>query len=93
MVAERLKEVRRAGLDQIDVAVADRCSILMDRRRRSPRSGRIYVVCTDEGIVVKRARRDTGCWILSSDHPNWPPRPRPADAELIGEFRWTARTF
>lgn len=48
---------------------------------------------TDEGIIVKRARRDTGCWILSSDHPNWPPRPWPADADLIGEVRWMARTF
>ena len=52
-----------------------------------------YVVRTDEGIVVKRARRDGGRWILSSDHPTWPPRPWPADAELISEVRWMARTF
>ena len=68
--------------------------LLMDCRRRAPRSTRIHVVLTDEGIVVKRARRDAGPWILSSDHPAWPPRrPWPADAELIGDVRWRARTF
>jgi phage repressor protein C with HTH and peptisase S24 domain len=79
--------------ESMEPTLPDGCSILMDRRQRAPRSGRVYVVRTDEGIVVKRARRDGGRWILSSDHPAWPPRPWPADAELIGEVRWMARNF
>ena len=63
--------------ESMEPTLSDGCSILMDRRRQAPRSGRIYVVRTDEGIVVKRARRDRGRWILSSDHPDWPPRPGP----------------
>ena len=61
--------------ESMEPTLPDGCSILMDRRRREPRSGRVYVVRTEEGIVVKRARRDSGRWILSSDHPAWPPRP------------------
>ena len=79
--------------ESMEPTLPDGCSILMDRRRRAARSGRIYVVRTDEGIVVKRACRDTGRWFLSSDHPAWPARLWPADAELIGEVRWMARTF
>ena len=79
--------------ESMEPTVPDRCSILTDRRRRAPRSGGIYVVRTDEGIVVKRACGDGGRWILSSDHRAWPPRPWRADAELIGEVRWMARTF
>ena len=72
----------------------DRCSILLDRRRQALRSGRIYVVgVPHEGIVVKRSRRDGRRWILSSDHPAWPPRPWPPDADVIGQVRWMARTF
>ena len=63
--------------ESMEPTLPDGCSILMDRRRQAPRSGRIYVVRADEGIVVKRARRDRGRWILSSDHPDWPPRPGP----------------
>ena len=33
----------------------DRCSILFDRNRRTPRNGRIYVLRTSGGLVVKRA--------------------------------------
>ena len=85
-------DVVQVRSDSMGPTLPDGCSILMDRRRRAPRSGRIYVLRTDERIVVKRARRDAGRWILSSDHPACPPRPWPADAELI-DVRWRARKF
>ena len=86
-------DVIKVGGESMEPTLPGGCSILMDRRPRTPRSGRIYVVRTDEGVVVKRARRDSGRWVLSSDHPAWLPRPWPADAELIGEVRWMSRTF
>ena len=64
------------------------------RRRRL---GRIYVVRTGDGLVVKRAGRDvSGAWQIVSDNPNkhvWPTRPWPPDAEIVGEVKWAARTF
>ena len=79
--------------ESMEPTLPDGCSILLDRRRRVLRSGRIYVVRTDEGVVVKRLRRDGRRWALTSDHPGWPPRPWPPDADIIGEVRWMARTF
>ena len=45
----------------------------------------------------KRAGKDrTGLWQLVSDNPNkraWPTLPWPADAPVIGEVKWAARTL
>ena len=61
------------------------------------RVGRIFVVRTDDGLIVKRAGRDrTGAWQLVSDNPSkrtWPTVRWPADAPVIGEVKWVARTF
>ena len=56
--------------------------------------GHLFVVRTDDGLVVKRAGLDaSGAWQLVSDNPNthvWPTRP---DAVVVGEVKWAARTF
>ena len=72
------------------------CSILVDlshgRRRR--RVGRIFVMRTEDGLVVKRVGRDEeGNWQIESEHPAWPPVPWSRDTQIIGEVRWSARTF
>ena len=69
-------------------------SILVDRKRRRRLQDRIFVVRTDDGLVVKRAGRDDdGGWLLVSEHPSWAPAPWPADAETIGQAVWTARSL
>ena len=45
------------------------------------------MVRTGEGLVVKRAGKDTGGWRLVSDHPRWPDAPWPDDAVIIGEVK------
>ncbi len=59
------------------------------------RTGRIYVVRTDDGLVVKRAGRDgADGWRLVSDNPDkqaWPTLHWPVDALVIGEVRWVGR--
>ena len=70
------------------------CSILVDlsegRRRR--RVGRIFVLRTEDGLVVKRVGRDKeGNWLIESEHPAWPPVPWSGNTKIIGEVRWTAR--
>ena len=67
------------------------CSILVDlshgRRRR--RVGRIYVMRTEDGLVVKRAGKDAeGNWRIESEHPAWPPVPWSETTDIIGEVRW-----
>ena len=67
--------------------------ILVDRTRTRRRSGRIFVVTTEEGLVVKRLERRGRQWFLVSDHPSWEPVPWPREAEVVGEVRWASRTF
>ena len=72
------------------------CSILVDRSqgRRRRREGRIFVLRTEDGLVVKRVGRDEeGNWLIESEHPAWPPVPWSDTTEIIGEVRWAARVF
>ena len=90
----RAADVIKVRGESMEPTLPDGCSILLDRRRRSLRSGRIFVVRTDEGVVVKRSERGAGGgWLLISDHPTWPSRPWPTDAEVIGQVRWMAHTL
>ena len=83
--------------ESMEPTLVDGCSILVNHASRRRRLGRIYVLRTDEGLVVKRAGRDpAGIWQLVSDNPDkyvWPTRPWPRDAEIVGEVKWAARTF
>lgn len=70
------------------------CSILVDHSRRQPSGGRIYAIRSGDGLVVKRAgSADDGGLLMVSDHPAWPSAPWPADAAVVGEVRWMARTL
>ena len=78
----------------MDPALPDGCSILVDRKRREPHEGRIYVMRTEEGLVVKRLGKDEkGRWLVVSDNPDWPPAPLLYGTDIIGEVRWLGRTF
>ncbi len=94
--AEQCRIIHVLG-ESMEPTLVDGCSILVNHASRRRRVGRIFVVRTDDGLIVKRAARDeAGAWRLVSDNPNkqaWPTRPWPADAVVIGEVRWAARTF
>ena len=78
--------VRGASMEP---TLPDGCSILVDRKRREPQEGRIYVMRTEDGLVVKRVGRDEeGNWRIESEHPAWPPVPWSDTTEIIGEVRW-----
>ena len=81
----------------MEPTLTDGGSILIDRNRRSRLVGHIYVVRTDDGLIVKRAGKNrAGNWQLVSDNPDkkeWPTLRWPNDAEVIGEVKWAARTF
>ena len=82
--------------ESMEPTLVEGCSILVDRSnyRRRRREGRIFVINAEEGLIVKRAAKDTaGDWFIESDHPAWDPEPWPENAEVVGEVRWMARTF
>ena len=83
--------------ESMEPTLVDGCSILVNHASRRRRGGRIFVVRTEDGLVVKRAGKDrSGAWQLVSDNPNkraWPTLPWPGDAPVLGEVRWAARTF
>ena len=96
LVAHQCKVLGVKG-ESMDPTLTDGCSILIDFNRRRRIEGRIFVVRTDDGLIVKRAGKSrTGNWQLvsdNSDKQDWPTRPWPNDAEVIGEVKWAARTF
>ena len=59
-------------------------------RRRALALG-IFVIRTEDGIVIRRAEKDeTGNWMLKSDHPACEPEPSRGSV-VIGEVRWMAK--
>ena len=96
LVARSCRVIAVVG-ESMEPTVADGSSILVNHASRRRRLGHIYVVRTQKSLVVTRAGRDpAGVWQLVSDNPDkltWPNRPWPPDADIVGEVRWTARTF
>ena len=69
-------------------------SILVDRASSHRADGRIYVIRTPNGLVVKRLCKDRGgCWWLTSDHAGWEPARWPSGAGIVGEVRWVGRVL
>ena len=85
--------VRMRG-ESMEPTLNDGSTILVNRAQRRRRSGRVFVVRTDDGLVVQRVRKAPGGgWQLTGDHPAGEPRPWPDGAEILGQVRWGTRTF
>ena len=91
LVADRCSIIGVMG-ESMEPTLPEGCVILLDRNRRRRWEGRIFVLRTEEGLVVKRAGKGAdGGWQLVSDHPRWPDAPWPGDAMIVGEVKWMAR--
>ena len=90
--ATRCAIIRVRG-ESMEPTLPDGCSILFGRDRRDRREGRIYVVRTGAGLIVKRAAKRGREWDLASDNPAVEAERWPADAEVVGEVVWVARTL
>ena len=77
----------------MEPTLPDGCSIIVDRNRLELQTGRIYMMRTEEGLVVRRAKQNAQGWWLMSDNPEWAPLVLTEETDIIGEVRWAARTF
>lgn len=80
--------------ESMEPTLPEGCSILVDRSQRQLRINRIFVVRTDDGLVVKRAgKAPDGNWLLVSDHPHWKSIALPFGSDVVGEVKWMSRTL
>jgi phage repressor protein C with HTH and peptisase S24 domain len=79
--------------DSMEPTLRDGCSILVDRSSTELHDGRVFVVRTQDGLVVKRAGLEDGQWVLRSDNPVWEPVRVSPDDGVIGEVRWAGWLF
>ena len=80
--------------ESMEPTLLDQSAVLVDRNRQRRHAGRIYVIRTDDALLVKRLDKDKkGNWLLASDNPDWEDMPLPRDAKIIGEVKWSGKTF
>lgn len=88
--------VMRVRGASMEPTLPDGSRVLVNRAARRRRAGKLYVLRTGDGLVIKRAGQGAdGGWRLVSDNPapEYPAVPWPDDAETVGEVRWMAQTF
>ncbi len=83
-------EVRNGSMEP---TIAERSIVLIDRSQCRRRVGNIYAIRINDDVVVKRLGKDKNGWQLVSNHPKLKSEPFPDAAEIIGEVKWTAKTF
>ena len=89
---ERCSVIEVVG-DSMEPTLQNGSVILVDHRRTEARDDRIFCIRTDDGPVVKRLRRRKNAWELTSDNYDYPPRPWPPEAGIIGQVIWTGRSL
>ncbi len=88
--------VMRVRGASMEPTLPDGSRVLVNRAARRRRAGKLYVLRTGDGLVIKRAGQGADRrWRLVSDNPapEYPAVPWPDDAETVGEVRWMALTF
>ncbi|MGM0506388.1 MAG: LexA family transcriptional regulator [Bacteroidota bacterium] len=86
----------RAPGDGMDPTLRYRDFLLVNRSRRTPVSGRIFLIRLKQSLFCKRIQElPDGRLQLLSDNPNYPPieiRPKDESPELIGMVVWVGRS-
>ena len=86
---DRLICVQAVG-DSMEPTIHDGDLVALDHSRNDPIDGQIFVVRTEDGLVVKRLRRrGTLSWTLAADNPAHPPRPAETEDRIIGRIAWS----
>ena len=86
--------ILRVGDESMAPTLNDGSTILVNLAQRRRRSGRLFAIRTEAGLVIRRADRDAaGRWQLICDHPGRVPGLWPDGAEILGQVQWGARIF
>ena len=75
--------------DSMHPTLPDGSMILVDRSSRNLLEGRVFVLQTPDGLLVKRVRQEGARWLLVSDNPDWEAFPLDTGSRVIGEVRWS----
>ena len=62
--------------------------VALDHSFRDPADGRLFVLRTEDGLVVKRLRGEGHGWEMVSDNDAYKPRPAREDDRVIGRVAW-----
>ena len=79
--------------ESMEPTLPDGCSVLVNRASRRRQAGRIFVIRTEDGVVVKQLAVEGQTWFLLSSHPDWQPVEWPAGAEIVGRVEWMAMSL
>ena len=85
--AEHLVWVRATG-DSMEPTMRDGDLVALDHSFRDPADGRLFVLHTEDGLVVKRLRGEGHGWEMVSDNDAYKPRPAREDDRVIGRVAW-----
>ena len=84
----------RVNGDGMEPTMSDGDKILIDFRYTALVHGRVYTVSTtEEGLVTRRAKKVGQQWLLVRDKPGRAAMALPANAKVLGEVRWVAKTL
>ncbi len=75
--------------DSMEPALRDGDLAALDHSKNEPLDGGVFVIRTEDGLVIKRLRGRTGAWRLTSDNPRYPPRAVHAADRIIGRVAWS----
>ncbi len=78
----------RADGDSMEPTIHSGDILVIDHSDREPRDGRVCVLRTDTGLVVKRLRREGAGWRMTSDNPDWPSRLVGEGDRILGHAIW-----
>ena len=83
--------------ESMEPTLADGCAVLVDLRSTSPKDRGIYVILTQDGLVVRRTVLDrTAGWLIMSDNPDknrFPTQAWGDDAKIMGEVKWHGQSI
>ena len=83
--------------ESMEPTLADGCAVLVDLRRNWLKDRGIYLILTQDGLVVKRTVLNrTAGWLIVSDNPDknrFPTQPWGDDAKIMGEVKWHGQSI
>ena len=80
--------IRAAG-DSMVPTLDDGDLLLINRLNAEPLDGQVFVIHTDDGLVVKRMREEDDGWELTSDNSAFPSRRAGETDRVVGRLAWS----